>query len=645
MLPADRLPATCSSRSVFSLSIDSTSQLDLTDNALVLPSSAFSSIDDLRALVLAGRGGADFGNATWHGLGGIASSAAASDQFAYALGYARNDLLPLGALSSIYGQTLASNDYIVRFTHAADATLDGVVDDDDTTIVGAYYDGGATSGHQWYEGDFDYDATVDDDDVTLLGSAASGPVTSPLSPPLADAAPAVRDDFYYNESWQLLQIDRTIGEGDSQPYERYAYDPRYIDAPILRDRDLDADGVIDPSDADERIYLTQDANFNNTSAVDVAGDVVERYHYTDPTGKHVVLDGDWTTDADGQSDIEATNLYAGYVFDSETGMYLARHRFYAPNIGTWISRDPIGYGDGMNVFQYVKSSAPMHRDPFGLRICCTFDRSMVKGPGDVNGQHLPPRPSTTTSATTKPDFYAGNGIIFTCRFGWIDTAHVRDAMDEVKRIAPELQSAQKNGETELVAWGSRQVRLNNIPAGLDGIAPIAAQIAYDNKFAYEVSDPAGEMSAFSPEDLPSNLLGVLLALRVLGKGGNIPNEIDWARAMDQELAGALEELGAVDRHQALAIWDASIEGKWATSGPLVPKPTLHRRNFSPTAMTVSCDACKGVAQSGTPPKWLSMDALNQFAYEVRNSTSDAWVAHDNWMTSLVEQAHRKWDIK
>jgi hypothetical protein len=47
--------------------------------------------------------------------------------------------------------------------------LDGVVNDDDVTIVGATYLPGVPQPH-WALGDFDYDGFVDEDDVTLLGA-------------------------------------------------------------------------------------------------------------------------------------------------------------------------------------------------------------------------------------------------------------------------------------------------------------------------------------------------------------------------------------------------------------------------------------------------------------------------------------------
>jgi RHS repeat-associated protein len=48
--------------------------------------------------------------------------------------------------------------------------------------------------------------------------------------------------------------------------------------------------------------------------------------------------------------------YAGYIFNAEipgAGLYTVRHRHYAPDLGRWLSRDPLGYVDGMSLYEYV----------------------------------------------------------------------------------------------------------------------------------------------------------------------------------------------------------------------------------------------------------------------------------------------------
>jgi hypothetical protein len=55
---------------------------------------------------------------------------------------------------------------LLAFTCTRDANFDGLVNDDDVTIMGATYAPGVPQ-PAWALGDFDYNGFVDDDDVTL----------------------------------------------------------------------------------------------------------------------------------------------------------------------------------------------------------------------------------------------------------------------------------------------------------------------------------------------------------------------------------------------------------------------------------------------------------------------------------------------
>ena len=48
------------------------------------------------------------------------------------------------------------------------------------------------------------------------------------------------------------------------------------------------------------------------------------------------------------------NAKWGYSYDRETGMFLCQHRYYDPANGRWITRDPIGYAGGLNVYGYCE---------------------------------------------------------------------------------------------------------------------------------------------------------------------------------------------------------------------------------------------------------------------------------------------------
>jgi len=48
------------------------------------------------------------------------------------------------------------------------------------------------------------------------------------------------------------------------------------------------------------------------------------------------------------------------------GLYHVRFRVYDPEMGRWTRRDPIGYVDGMGLYEYVRGKAVASRDPNGL---------------------------------------------------------------------------------------------------------------------------------------------------------------------------------------------------------------------------------------------------------------------------------------
>ena len=113
----------------------------------------------------------------------------------------------------------------------------------------------------------------------------------------------------------------------------------------------------------------------------------ERYSYS-AYGTPVFLDSSFTSRT--SSDFAWETLYAGYRYDAPTGLYAVRNRVYHPTLGCWLTRDPAGYRDGMDLYQYGHSEPIAYADPLGLWrwYLDLKGRIMVRSESGDNGQDL-----------------------------------------------------------------------------------------------------------------------------------------------------------------------------------------------------------------------------------------------------------------
>jgi RHS repeat-associated protein len=74
---------------------------------------------------------------------------------------------------------------------------------------------------------------------------------------------------------------------------------------------------------------------------------------------------------DGFGNIIAGSLntifgYTGQQWDAETGLYYYKARYYDPQQGRFISEDPTGLGEDINMYRYVGNNPISNTDPTGL---------------------------------------------------------------------------------------------------------------------------------------------------------------------------------------------------------------------------------------------------------------------------------------
>jgi RHS repeat-associated protein len=216
----------------------------------------------------------------------------------------------------------------------------------------------------------------------------------------------------------------------------------YNDRMIMRDVDLSTDWDAEADALDTRHYYCQNWRADVSVIIDDTATIVERVMYSPygvpfgiPAGdvanssfgvpedgnvdgfdnsvllgaysgswNYCDLDNDGDVDADDTAIVTANtgnNLgwglmsnhhnrfgYAGYVFDENLAgtKWHVRHRVLESVLGRWISRDPLGYVDGMSLNVLAQSNAVTHTDPTGL-VCTTCNTS-----GQIPDEIPTPRP-------------------------------------------------------------------------------------------------------------------------------------------------------------------------------------------------------------------------------------------------------------
>ncbi len=72
-------------------------------------------------------------------------------------------------------------------------------------------------------------------------------------------------------------------------------------------------------------------------------------------------------DPDGDGVAFEYNLrFPGQYYDAETGLHYNYHRYYDPQIGRFLTSDPIGLAGGLNAYTYVDGNPVNFIDPLGL---------------------------------------------------------------------------------------------------------------------------------------------------------------------------------------------------------------------------------------------------------------------------------------
>lgn len=243
------------------------------------------------------------------------------------------------------------------------------------------------------------------------------------------------------------------------------------------------------------------------------------------------------------------------------------------------------------------AALPIIKPPVSIRPCCAFGMDLtaklgeVPVPGYKNGNLLSAEevgPHGYDSGLTGVS--ENNGLVYTCRGGFIDTAHIRDNGDRTLYLAMEIARQLPAGFTinmpeEATA---RRVIVKPLPAGVLErygrwmVATTLAQwVNYQFSIWHEIATWYGwqsikgfseRLSAFSLEDMYSNVLGERLAAGIVLNHETDSSEA-YNRAMDAWIRESLRRLSVVSKVDARRAMQ-SVDGLWWDSKQRIPDNKL-----------------------------------------------------------------------
>ncbi len=101
-------------------------------------------------------------------------------------------------------------------------------------------------------------------------------------------------------------------------------------------------------------FYTKDRLGSIREALDRNGVLATRYEY-EPYGQQTVI----------QENLETTFAFTGDFVHAPSGLYLTWYRPLSSRIGRWLSRDPFGEREGINLYSYVRNNPVNSVDPLG----------------------------------------------------------------------------------------------------------------------------------------------------------------------------------------------------------------------------------------------------------------------------------------
>ncbi len=168
----------------------------------------------------------------------------------------------------------------------------------------------------------------------------------------------------YVHAGQQVIADYARGAVTSSPTYRYVYADclgyDYVDEPILRHTGTT---TTLPTTGDNALYYHRNQQYSIVGLTNAAGTLVERYTYS-AYGTLSIYAANGTVRT--SSTYANRYTYTGREWDADLRLYHFRARWYDPATGGFVTRDPLGYVDGMSLYRGYFSTKEL--DPLGREV-------------------------------------------------------------------------------------------------------------------------------------------------------------------------------------------------------------------------------------------------------------------------------------
>jgi RHS repeat-associated protein len=160
---------------------------------------------------------------------------------------------------------------------------------------------------------------------------------------------------HYKNGWQLIEARRYIYDGDLLVQERDQYNNVVNEYTHGLGLPGGIGGLLSLNQGGAYYSYLYDGKGNVTALLDANASVAAAYQY-DPFGKPM-----------GPANTLSQPLqFSTKSYDEKTGLSYYGYRFYAPSIGRWLTRDPLGERGGINQYRFVGNNPVNWVDPMGL---------------------------------------------------------------------------------------------------------------------------------------------------------------------------------------------------------------------------------------------------------------------------------------